>query len=157
MIAQLTTETLKRAALLLAVCTTLALTKGCESSTIEVAGSTKIPDQKTAASDKVHRFTDANFSAQVLKSKEPVLVDFWATWCGPCRRLTPIIKQLAHDYKDEVKVGKLDVDQNNKTARTYSIRGIPDVALFKNGKIVARLKGLHPKKSYQDLIKAHLQ
>lgn len=157
MIARISTETSKRVPFLLAVCAAIALAGGCDSSKIEHAGSAKAPDQENVVSGKVHRFTDANFSAQVLNNKGPVLVDFWATWCRPCLRLAPVIKQLARDYAGKVKVGNLDVDHNNKTATTYGIGAIPDVALFKNGAVVGRLKGLQPKSAYQNLINKHLK
>jgi thioredoxin 1 len=95
--------------------------------------------------------SDANFEAEVLKSEQPVLVDFWAEWCGPCRQIAPIIKQLADDYADRVKVVKLNVDESPQTAGTYGIRSIPTVLAFKNGQVVEQMMGARPKASFEDL------
>jgi thioredoxin 1 len=89
--------------------------------------------------------TDANFESEVLKSDIPVLVDFWATWCGPCRMLTPIIEELATDYAGKVKVGKLNTDENAATAGEWGIMSIPTVILFKDGKPVDQLIGVAAK------------
>ncbi len=86
-------------------------------------------------SDKVLHVGDADFEAQVLKSPEPVLVDFWAEWCGPCKMISPIVDELAEDYAGKVKVVKLNVDQNPSTMRQYAVRGIPTLMLFKDGKV----------------------
>lgn len=160
MIAQLShlgRETFERPTFLLPLCAALAIASGCESSVNEGSGDPEKRGQKTAVSGKVHSFTDANFSKEVLQEKGPVLVDFWAAWCGPCKRLAPIIKQLASDYEGKVKVGKLNTDHNKRTAATYGIRGIPDVRIFKNGKVVGRIRGLNTKNAYQDLVNKHLQ
>ena len=89
--------------------------------------------------------TDANFKSEVLESDVPVLVDFWATWCGPCRMLTPVIEELANDYAGKVKVGKLNTDENAATAGEWGIMSIPTVILFKNGKPVDQLIGVAAK------------
>ncbi|MBB5016343.1 thioredoxin TrxA [Rehaibacterium terrae] len=86
-------------------------------------------------SDKVLHVGDADFEAQVLKSPEPVLVDFWAEWCGPCKMISPIVDELAEHYAGKVKVVKLNVDQNPGTMRQYAVRGIPTLMLFKDGKV----------------------
>ena len=94
------------------------------------------------ASDAMIEFTDANFQAEALDSEVPVLVDFWAEWCQPCRMLAPTIEQVATKYDGRVKVGKLDVDGNRETALRYSIQSIPTVVLLKNGEVVNKFVGL---------------
>ena len=94
------------------------------------------------ASDAMIEFTDANFQAEALDSEVPVLVDFWAEWCQPCRMLAPTIEQIASKYEGRVKVGKLDVDGNRETALAYSIQSIPTVVLLKNGEVVNKFVGL---------------
>jgi thioredoxin 1 len=89
--------------------------------------------------------TDANFDQQVLQSEKPVLVDFWAAWCGPCQMIAPIVEQVAHDFKDSLSVTKLDVDTNQRTAMTYGVQSIPTLLIFKGGKEVKRLVGFLPK------------
>ena len=89
--------------------------------------------------------TDANFQDEVLKSDVPVLVDFWAPWCGPCRLLGPVIEQLAEEFKGRVKVGKLNTDQDQAVAAALSIAAIPTVLFFKNGELVDRAIGVNPK------------
>ena len=90
--------------------------------------------------------TDANFEAQVLNSDQPVLVDFWATWCGPCRTIAPTIEELASDYDGRARVVKLDVDNNPQTAMKYGIRSIPSLLFFKDGRPVDQMVGVVPKK-----------
>ena len=95
------------------------------------------------------QFTDANFQSEVLDSDQPVLVDFWAAWCGPCRAVGPTIEELAHEYDGTVKVGKLNVDENPQSAGGFGISSIPAVLLFKDGKVVETLVGVQPKKRYE--------
>lgn len=94
------------------------------------------------ANEHVKQFTDANFEAEVLQSKEPVLVDFWAEWCMPCRALTPAIEALATTYNGKAKVGKLDTDANKMVAVKYGITAIPTILIFKDGQPVKRFVGM---------------
>jgi thioredoxin 1 len=108
------------------------------------------------ASDKVHTLTDSNFDQSVIKSAKPVLVDFWAEWCGPCRRLAPTVDELATDYDGRIVVGKLNVDDNPGVAGRFSIRGIPTLLLFKGGQIVEQVVGLADKDSLKKLLEKHV-
>lgn len=87
-------------------------------------------------------FTDQNFEAEVMKSDKPVLVDFWAPWCGPCQMMGPVIEELAKEMSDKAKVGKLNVDENPEVAEKYGIMSIPTVMIFKGGKMVKQLVGV---------------
>lgn len=98
-------------------------------------------------------FTDQNFLDEVLKSDQPVMVDFWATWCGPCVMAGPVVDALADDYKGKIKIGKLDVDTNQDTAQKYGVMSIPTVILFKNGKELARKVGFAGRPMYENLLK----
>ncbi len=94
-------------------------------------------------------FTDANFQSEVLESDRPVLVDFWAAWCGPCRAVGPTIEELAKQYDGTVKVGKLNIDENPQAPSDFRISSIPAVLLFKDGKVVETLVGVQPKERYE--------
>ena len=100
--------------------------------------------------------TDANFEETVLKSDKPVVVDFWAAWCGPCRMVGPVIEELSNDYDGKAVVGKLDVDANQEFAAKYGVRNIPTVLVFQNGEVVGRQVGVAPKKVYAEAIDALL-
>lgn len=100
--------------------------------------------------------TDASFEETVLKSDKPVMVDFWAAWCGPCRMVGPIIEDLSAEYEGKAVVGKVDVDANQEFAAKYGVRNIPTVLLFKDGELVSRQVGVAPKKTYEDAINAAL-
>lgn len=89
--------------------------------------------------------SDDNFESEVLKSDKPVLIDFWATWCGPCRTIAPIVEEIASEYNGKVKVGKLDVDNNQQTAIKYGVRSIPTLLVFKNGEVKETIIGAVPK------------
>ncbi len=108
------------------------------------------------AAENVQTFTDSNFDQTVLQSGQPVLVDFWAEWCGPCKRLGPTIEQLASEYAGKVTIGKLNVDENPNTAIKFQIRGIPAVMLFKGGAIVESVVGLQPKEEFKRAIDKHI-
>ena len=100
--------------------------------------------------------TDSNFEELVLKSEKPVMVDFWAAWCGPCRMVGPIIDEISNDYDGKAIVGKLDVDANQDYAAKFGVRNIPTVLLFDKGELVGRQVGVAPKKAYSDAIYAVL-
>ena len=100
--------------------------------------------------------TDDNFEGEVLKSDKPVLIDFWAPWCGPCKAIGPVVEELAEQFKDSVKIMKLNVDENQKTALDYGVRSIPTLILFKDGKVLDTLIGLVPQKRLENFIKKSL-
>lgn len=99
-------------------------------------------------------FNEDNFDSEVLQSSEPVLVDFWAPWCGPCRQLAPVIDQLSTEYEGSVKVGKVDTDQNPNLAVKYGIQSIPTIMIFKNGEVVNQMLGNQPKANLQQALDA---
>ncbi len=106
------------------------------------------------ASENVVEFTDQNFEQEVLQSSEPVLVDFWAEWCMPCRMLAPTIDKLAKDYAGRVKVGKVDTDSNRDVSIKYSINAIPTVILFKDGQVAQKFVGLRQEKDFKAALDA---
>jgi len=105
---------------------------------------------------EIIELSDANFDEQVLKSNLPVLVDFWASWCGPCRMVAPVVEEIAKEYTGRVKVGKLNVDDNPDTTSKYQIRSIPTLILFKEGKIKAQTIGAQPKEMLKAFIDQNL-
>src|SRR5712692_856193 len=109
------------------------------------------------AAENVQTFTDTNFDDSVLKSGAPVLVDFWAEWCGPCKRLAPTVDALATEYAGKVTVGKLNVDENPTVSFKYQVRGIPTLLLFKAGQVVESVVGLAPKDDLKKVIEKHIQ
>lgn len=104
------------------------------------------------ASDNVLEFTDDNFDSEVINSDTPVLVDFWATWCAPCKAIAPTIDALADSFKGKVKIGKVNVDDNPGIPGQFGVRGIPTLILFKDGKVVDQLVGAIPKNQLEELI-----
>jgi len=110
----------------------------------------------TMAGANMLTLTDSTFDREVLNSDVPVLVDFWAEWCGPCRMMEPTIEAIAADYAGKVKVGKLNVDDNGATAMRFNIRGIPTLLLFKGGKVVDQRVGAVGKSEVQKMLDAHL-
>jgi thioredoxin 1 len=104
------------------------------------------------ASNGINEVTDANFDQEVLKSTQPVMVDFWAVWCGPCQMVAPIVDELASEYAGKLKVMKLNTDENPEVAGRYQIMSIPTILFFKDGQPVEKLIGARPKKQFKDII-----
>jgi len=102
----------------------------------------------------IQEFNDTNFETEVLQAPEPVLVDFWAPWCGPCRQIGPIVEELAGENQGSVKIGKLNVDEAPSAAQNYGVSSIPTLMVFKNGEVVDRFVGVQPKKRLQEAIDA---
>jgi thioredoxin 1 len=99
-------------------------------------------------------FTDDNFATEVLQSDKPVLVDFWAVWCGPCKMIAPFVEELANEFEGKAKIGKLDVDNNQESAIKYGVRSIPTVLIFKGGKVVDTIIGAVPKVQLKQKLEA---
>ena len=104
----------------------------------------------------VQVLTKDNFEAEVLNSQQPVLVDFWASWCGPCRMVSPVIDELAEEYAGKLKVGKVNVDEQAALASDYAVVSIPTILLFKDGQVVEKSVGARPKDDFCDMVEAHL-
>lgn len=107
-------------------------------------------------SDKIVQLTDASFEADVIKAQGPVLVDFWAEWCGPCKMIAPILNEVADEYAGKLTVAKLNIDQNAETAPRYGIRGIPTLLLFKNGTVAATKVGALSKTQLKEFLDANI-
>ena len=101
-------------------------------------------------------FTDANFKELVLESNKPVLVDFWATWCGPCRAIAPVIDELHNELLEKAVVGKVNIDENSDVPVNYGVRNIPTLLIFKNGEVVDKVVGNQPKSKLLELLTAHM-
>lgn len=108
------------------------------------------------ASENMVTITDSNFDSEVLKSEQPVLIDFWAQWCAPCRAIGPVVEALAKDYSGKVKVGKINIDENPRTPTQYDVRSIPTLLVFKGGKVIGQIVGAVPRPKIEDLIKKAL-
>jgi thioredoxin 1 len=105
----------------------------------------------------VMHFTDANFKTEVLDSATPVLVDFWATWCGPCRMVAPVVEELAKEYAGKMKVGKVDVDENSRVASEYGVMSIPTIMIFKSGKVMEQVVGALSKGQLKAVIDSNIK
>ena len=115
-----------------------------------------IDANKQMAHNGIIEVTDANFDQDVLKSDKPVLVDFWATWCGPCRAIAPIVEELATEFQGKIKIGKMDVDSNQATPMRYKVTGIPTLLVFKGGQVVEQLVGYRPKDAIAQALNKHV-
>lgn len=107
-------------------------------------------------SDSILHITDSSFEEEVLKSAQPVMLDFWAEWCGPCKMIAPILDELAGQYKGKLTVAKINIDDNQKTPETYAVRGIPTLILFKDGEVAATKVGAASKSQLEAFIDANI-
>ncbi|MGH8127903.1 MAG: thioredoxin TrxA [Gammaproteobacteria bacterium] len=107
-------------------------------------------------SENISHTSDAAFEAEVLKSDTPVLVDYWAEWCGPCKMIAPVLDEVAGEFKDRVKVAKINIDENAQTPRKYNVRGIPTLMLFKGGDVIAQKTGALSKSQLSAFLEANL-
>jgi thioredoxin 1 len=123
---------------------------------VQILPSTADKERGIMASADVLTITDENFQAEVLGSDTPVLVDFWAAWCGPCRAIAPAVEELARQYKGKLKVGKLDIDAHQNVPQKYGIMSIPTLILFKNGQVAEQVVGAVPKAKLEAVVKKAL-
>ena len=107
-------------------------------------------------SDSILHVTDSSFEDEVLKSEQPVILDFWAEWCGPCKMIAPILDELSEQYKDKLTVAKINIDDNQNTPQTYGVRGIPTLILFKDGDVVATKVGAASKSQLEAFIDSNI-
>src|SRR5512141_2325042 len=128
---------------------------GPASGTLESVGDQEIWGGRMA-SDAIMEITDSNFDQMVLKADEPVLIDFWAAWCGPCRALAPIVDEVAQTYQGKVKIGKMDVDKNASTPQRYGVRGIPTLLIFKGGQVREQIVGYVPRETIEKALDKNL-
>ena len=112
----------------------------------------KIPKETKMASSNIVQVVDSAFDEEVMESEVPVLVDFWAPWCGPCRALSPVIEEISNDYEGSVKVGKVNVDENPQTTMKFRIRSIPTLIVFKNGEVAEQIVGAVPKSEIEKIL-----
>jgi thioredoxin 1 len=133
-------------------------TDGSPASILRLAGRGYRTEQESemAHNGKTVTITDDNFAGEIEQAQGLALIDFWAAWCGPCRMVAPIVEELAKEYEGQVKVGKLDVDQNQRTATKFNIRSIPSILFFKDGQLVDQVVGAVPKPALEKKIKEHL-
>jgi thioredoxin 1 len=101
----------------------------------------------------VAEVTDQTFEAEILQSDKPAVIDFWAEWCAPCRQIAPIVKQLAAEYGDRIKIAKMDIDANPRTPGQYGVRAIPTILAFKGGRVVRQIQGAQPKANFEQMLK----
>jgi thioredoxin len=119
-------------------------------------GGLNLLEGDTMAGANILNLKDSNFDTEVLKSEVPVLVDFWAEWCGPCKMMAPTVDAIASEYEGKLKVGKLDVDENGGTAMRYNIRGIPTLLLFKGGRVVEQRVGAVGRSEVLKMLQSHV-
>jgi thioredoxin 1 len=114
------------------------------------------PKESTMSSELIKHVTDASFESDVLQSDKPVLVDYWAEWCGPCKMIAPILDELSTQYDGRLQIAKMNVDENQDVPGKFGIRGIPTLMLFKGGQLAGTLVGAHPKAKFTAFIESHL-